>query len=78
MHCVCGGTLVKGKSSYRQSMDNFCIILDNIIAYKCNRCDKILFDEDTVEKIQKLINRIERVSNEIVTGMPSLKSYDYK
>ncbi len=77
MECSCGGTLIEGKSSYRVSKEHFFLILEDIPAYKCTRCDKILFKDETVEKIQKMVNRIERDSNEIVTGRPSMHSYDY-
>ena len=77
MECKCGGALLDGKSSYRASKKNFTFIIDNIPAHKCTRCDKVLFDDETVEKIQKLVNKIERETNEIVTGKPSANLYDY-
>ena len=77
MECSCGGVVTEGKSSYRVSEDNFCIILDNIPAYKCTRCCKVLFSDETVEKIQTLVGRIKRDSSEIVTGRPSVNLYNY-
>ncbi|HOA06387.1 MAG TPA: YgiT-type zinc finger protein [Spirochaetota bacterium] len=77
MECSCGGAVTEGKSSYRVSEDNFCFILDNIPAYKCTRCGKVLFSDETVEKIQKLVGRIKRDSSEIVTGRPSVNLYNY-
>lgn len=77
MECSCGGALIEGKSSYRTNRDNFTFILENIPAYKCTRCDKVLFDDVIVDKIKKLENRIERESKEILTGEPSANLYDY-
>jgi len=77
MECDCGGALIQGKSSHRVSKKHFTFILTDIPAYKCTRCEKILFDDETVEKIQKLVNTIERDSKEIVTGKPSHNLYDY-
>jgi YgiT-type zinc finger domain-containing protein len=77
MDCDCGGALLDGKSSYRVSRKHFTLIIDDIPAYKCTRCDKVLFDEDTVDKIQKLVNRIERDMKEIITGKMSTNLYDY-
>ena len=77
MNCDCGGALIDGKSSYRVSKKNFSLIIDNIPAFKCKRCDKVLYDEETVDKIQQLVNRIERDAKEIVTGRPSANLYDY-
>jgi len=77
MECECGGALIDGKSSYRVSRKDFTFILDNIPAFKCTRCDKVLFEEERIEKIQKLVNRIERDSKEVLTGKVSTNLYDY-
>ncbi len=77
MNCDCGGALIDGKSSYRVSKKNFSFIIDNIPAFKCTRCDKVLYSEETADKIQKLVQRIERDTKEIVTGTPSINLYDY-
>lgn len=77
MECDCGGALIEGKSSYRVSKKNFTYILENIPAFKCTRCDRVLFEDDVVEKIQRLVNRLERDSNEIVNNQPSANLYDY-
>jgi len=77
MECSCGGNLIDGKSSYRASKDNFCFIVENIKAYQCVKCGKILFSEETVNKIKKMVNKIEKEINEIVTGTPSIHIYDY-
>ena len=78
MECGCGGAVTEGKSSYRVSEEDFCFILDNIPAFKCVRCGKVLFSDEVVDKIQKLVNRIKRESSEIVTGHPSVNLYDYR
>ena len=77
MECDCGGALMQGNSTYSVSKKHFTFIFENIPAYKCTRCDKVLFTEETAEKIQKLVNRIERDTGEIVSGKPSANLYDY-
>ncbi|HOD16987.1 MAG TPA: YgiT-type zinc finger protein [Spirochaetota bacterium] len=77
MECKCGGALIDGKTTYRVSKKNFSLILENIPAFKCTRCDAVLTTEETTDKIQQLVNRIERESKEIVTGKPSANLYDY-
>jgi len=77
MECKCGGALIEGKSSYSVSKKYFSLILEDIPAFKCTRCDKVLFDEEVVDKIQKLVNRAERDVKEIVSGAPSTNLYDY-
>jgi YgiT-type zinc finger domain-containing protein len=77
MQCKCGGVLIEGKSTYRTSKKNFSFILENVPAYKCMRCDEVMFSEAVKDKLQQIVNRIERDSDEIVTGRPSANLYDY-
>lgn len=77
MQCKCGGVLVDGKTTFRTSQKNFSFILENIPAKKCMRCDEVQFSDEIREKIQKLVNRIEKESNEIISGKPSSNLYDY-
>ena len=77
MQCRCGGVLIEGKSTYRNSDKNFTFILENVPALKCLRCDEIKFTDEALEKLKTLTNRIERDSNEIVTGRVSTNLYDY-
>ncbi|MCL1833652.1 MAG: hypothetical protein FWG49_04030, partial [Leptospirales bacterium] len=71
------GVLIEGRSTYRNSDKNFTFILENVPALKCLRCDEIRFTDEALEKLKKLANRIERDSNEIVTGRVSTNLYDY-
>jgi YgiT-type zinc finger domain-containing protein len=77
MECSCGGALIEGKSCYRSSTDNYCVIIENIPAFQCTRCGKVLFRDETVEKIKKLETRLEREVTEIITGRASVHLYDY-
>ncbi len=77
MECTCGGVLTHGKSSYSVSGEHYYFVIEDIPAFKCNRCGKILFEDDVVDKIKSLIKRVERETKEIVTGTPSVHIYDY-
>ncbi|HPB81682.1 MAG TPA: hypothetical protein PK200_06560 [Spirochaetota bacterium] len=77
MECSCGGVIIEGKSCYSVSTEQFYFVLEDVPAYQCTRCGKVLFGEDVAEKIQKLVRKIERDSSEIITGKPSVHSYDY-
>lgn len=77
MQCDCGGVLIEGKTVYRVSRDNFTLIIEHIPVYKCMRCERVLFTDEQAERIQKLVNRVERESKEIITGTPSVNLYDY-
>jgi YgiT-type zinc finger domain-containing protein len=78
MDCPCGGRLEEGKSCYRVSRDNFVLIIEDLPAFKCTRCDKVYLSEESSEKIMRLTNRIEKDVIEIVTGKPSVNLYDYR
>lgn len=77
MQCKCGGVLIEGKSTYRTSKKNFSFILENVPAYKCMRCDEVMFSEAIKDKLQQVVNRMERDTDEIVTGRSSANLYDY-
>ena len=77
MECTCGGVVNEGKSSYRVSQENFVFIFENIPAFKCVRCDKVLFADEVADRIQKMVRRLERETTEIVTGKPSVRSSDF-
>lgn len=78
MNCShCGGVLIPGKSSYSTSEDHFTFILEDIPAYQCERCKKVLFTDETVDKIQKLVRKIKKDSNEIVNNKMSTNLYEY-
>lgn len=77
MECPCGSKLEEGKSSYRFSDEKFCFILDNIPAYHCPVCGKVLFGDSVVEKVYKLVGQLRKDTSEIVKGAPSPNLYDY-
>lgn len=73
----CGGVLMKGKSSHRAREKYFTLIVEDIPAYQCQRCGKVLFEEETVDRLQRLTRRIKRETEEIVSGKVSANLYDY-
>lgn len=78
MECECGGVPIEGKSSYSVSNEMFTFIIQDLPAYKCMRCSKVLFTEETVEKVKKLVRKIERETAEIITGRVSVNLRDYE
>jgi len=77
MECDCGGVLEEGKSCYRSRGDRFSLIIDDVPAFRCMRCGKVLYSEETADKITKLVNRTTRDVKEIISGTPSVNLYDY-
>ena len=70
MQCKCGGVLIDGKSTFRTSRKNFSFILENIPAHKCMRCDVVQFSEEIKDKLQSLVERIERGTSDILKAKP--------
>jgi|APIni6443716594_1056825.scaffolds.fasta_scaffold1985809_2 YgiT-type zinc finger domain-containing protein len=77
MECACGGALVEGRSCYRASTGQYLLLIEDIPAFQCSRCGKVLFRDETVEKIKKIENRLEREISEITSGKSSVHLYDY-
>lgn len=64
-------------TSFRKSTKNFTLIIEYVPAAKGSASDDEEVDTEANEKIKKLINLIERDSNEIITGKHSPNLYDY-
>jgi len=77
MECDCGGVLIEGRSCYNAGNEHFYLLIEDLPAFRCTRCGKVLFQDETVEKIKKIVKRLERESAELVTGKSSVHSYDY-
>jgi len=64
-------------TSFRKSTKDFTLIIENVPAARGTSYDDEEASPESVEKIKKLLNRIERDSSEIITGRPSSNLYDY-
>ncbi|HPS59306.1 MAG TPA: YgiT-type zinc finger protein [Spirochaetota bacterium] len=64
-------------TSYRKSTKNFTFIMEHVPAAKGSASDDNEVDTDAGVKIKKLVNMIERDSNEIITGKHSPNLFDY-
>ncbi len=71
------GGCSEGRTSFRTSKKNFSLILENIPAVTSPENDEDGLSDQIRNRIQKLVNRIERDSNEIITGRPSHNLFDY-
>lgn len=64
-------------TSFRKSTKNFTLVMEHVPAAAGTASDDEELDNDAGEKIKKMVNRIERDSNEILTGKHSPNLYDY-
>lgn len=78
MDCSCGGSLIEGKSCYRASEEHFCFIVEDVPALQCTRCGKVYMSEETSAKIEGIVRRIKKETDELVSGRPSVFLHDYK
>ena len=65
MECLyCRGVLVHKKISYAATRKGYHLIIDEVPAWVCEQCGEPLFDEETVDAIQEVLqgvdNRLEK------------------
>ena len=60
MECLhCKGTLVQRKISHAVTRRGYHLIIDDVPAWVCTQCGEPLFDEETVDIIQDMLEAIE-------------------
>ena len=60
MECLyCGGTLVRERVSYTATRKGYHLIIDAVPGWVCEQCGEPLFDEDTVDAIQKALQDVD-------------------
>jgi len=60
MECFhCQGNLVRKTVSYSVNRKGYHLIVDDVPAWVCEQCEEPLFDEKTVEGIQKALLEID-------------------
>lgn len=64
--CVyCGGSLKETTTDFVEKIDNYVIVIKNIPCEKCIQCGEDYFSNDVAEKIESILNSIQKVSSEI-------------
>ena len=60
MECFyCKGKLIRTKVSYTVSRKGFHLIIDDVPAWVCEQCGEPLFDEETVDAIQEMLQEVD-------------------
>lgn len=60
MKCLyCGGEMERSMSTYTVDRKGYHLFIKEIPAYICTQCGEKYFDEEEVEAIQKLIQKVE-------------------
>ncbi len=60
MKCLyCKGTLRRKKVSYTATRKRYHLIIDDVPAWVCEQCGEPLFDEETVNAIQGMLQEVD-------------------
>lgn len=67
MNClVCkSGTMHESKGTYFANLAHGYVIIENVPCWKCDQCGDIVFSASVLEKIDVLIERLQKVSSKI-------------
>ena len=61
MECLyCRGTLVRKAISHTTSRRGYHLIIDAVPAWVCEQCGELLFEENTVDAIQAVLQEVDR------------------
>ena len=65
MECgYCRGVLAGKRTSYSATRRGYHLIIDQVPAWVCEQCGEPLFDEETVDAIQRLLRDVDARLNE--------------
>ena len=74
MNCfMCKGDLIDKKVNYMVDLENTIIIIKNVPAKVCKQCGEQYFDNDTTEKLDKMVNKLKKLALEV-----TIVNYDEK
>jgi len=60
MECLyCKGSLIRKRTSYTASRKGYHLILHDVPAWVCAQCGEPLFEEETVDAIQRILRGVD-------------------
>ncbi len=66
MKCIkCGQEAYKSTTTKAIEMESGILVIRNILCYKCDECDEILYTGDTVMKIERITETVKTMSQEV-------------
>lgn len=67
MECYhCKGELKRSTTSYTVNRHGYHFIVDDVPAWICQQCGEALFEEETVEAIQQLVQEMDKSVDRLV------------
>ena len=67
------GDLIYKKFNYIVDFVNYIIIIKNVPGKVCKQCGEQYFDNDTTEKLDKMVNKLKKLALEV-----TIVNYDEK
>ena len=73
MECIyCKGSLVRKQVPYTVVRRGYQLIISDVPAWVCEQCGEPMFDEETVETIQTMLQEVDsRVEDLVITSSES-------
>lgn len=73
MECLyCKGTLVRKTVSYTATRKGYHLIIDEVPAWVCEQCGEPLYDAETVDAIQRVLQEVdERLAESLLVLEPA-------
>ncbi len=66
MKCTfCKGELEHSTTEYIEKQGNYIAIIENIPCQKCVQCGESYLDDDTMEKLEKILDGIDRAASSL-------------
>lgn len=60
MECLyCKGEMVRRRIGYTVTRQGYHLIIDDVPAWVCGQCGEVLFEEETVEAIQSMLQEVD-------------------
>ena len=71
MECFyCQGTLVRHTVNYSANRKGYHLIIDDVPAWVCTQCGEPLFDEATIDAIQKALHEVDLRMSNLLSHLP--------
>lgn len=66
MKCAfCKGELELSTTEYIEKQENYIVIIENIPCRKCTQCGEAYLDDDTMSKLETILDSLQRVASSL-------------
>lgn len=73
--CVfCGGNLEQTTTDFVEKVDNYVVVIKNVPCEKCTQCGEEYFSTPVTEKLEAILDSIQKISSEITVTVIDYKS----